>query len=1109
MKIILGKSKTGKSTKIYEYIEEDIKNKKNPILFVPSQTREITELNYMKQTKKDGIINVNITTINEFISLMLKKKNIHFEENYISKLDKKLILSSVINENKDKLRVFKNVKQKDGFFDLVNMYIDIFRKNNIENEEIKKIRLSNKITEEKLDEISFIYSKYKEKVDDKYIDNITEINIFNENIKLYEKEFENTTIYFDGYNNFTKLELNYIKALLAMGLEITIAINTDITCMEDVYSKNTNDIFEIPNKTYLKLLNIASSLNNVSVENIVLYNSYLDANKSIEYLAENIFEPVKNKISIEDDNVSLNVYSNVYKEVEAIAYNISKRIKDGYRYNDFCIYTTDISNYESVFSRIFYEYNIPIYVDTKRKIETSRLVEYILELMEMTTLNINLENIMNILKKGLNDFDLEDLSYLENYILEFNINKYNIKNKLYLNNQKNTDNIYDMDIINDIRDRAIDIFFDTVSKLKTADNTKQIITIIYEHLLNNNIFFNYYNLSGHIDDKKYFLYSSKNDSLIWDKVSEIFNSIDKIYGNSNINIIEFYKLFKMVISDVYVKSTPPTKDKVILADINVSKLDYKKIVFLVGVIDGSFPKKYDEDILFNDDEIEELNKHDIDFKETSISKENMGKYNIYEVLNNVKEKLFVTMPAVDIKNEVTRKSNIISDIEDTLNIKLLGEVSGTNDLKIKYDDIYSSEKCFEYMTKTVRYIISDLENIKNDKESIFKIREILNIYEYFIKNEKYSELMSYLKKDDNLSKKSIDLIYKDEFKSSVYKLEQFKKCPFSYFMKYVLNVDKRKVYEITSMDTGSLMHSVIDEFTNYLIENNVTWKEIIDENELLIDKYNEKIISIIDELLKNEFKKQKESIKYHIYKKKLQNTMVKVILVVAKSFRQSDFEVLGNEIEFNDKSVYLPIVLELDNNTKMKIIGKIDRVDILNKDDKSYLRVVDYKSSNKNLKIDDIKEGISLQLITYITAILESFDKSKEAIPAACLYFNLSDKLINLKDYTNDEIIIKNELIKKLRLNGIFIKDIEILQNMDKYVNDPSKKLIDITPSRMSNSNKALEEKEFKNLCNETKEILKGIGNEMIKGVVKIKTCNKDVCKFCDFSSICRKDISL
>ena len=1112
MEIILGKSKTGKSTKIYESINEDIQKGYNPILFVPSQTREITELEYMKSLKKDGIINVDITTISEYISSNLKKNNMHLEENYISKLDKKIIVSNVIDENKDRLKLFKNVSKKDGFISIVYMYIDLFRKNNITKEYLKENNIKNEILKQKIEEIFMLYEEYVKKINDKYIDGIDEINLWVNNIELYKNELKNSKIYFDGYNNFTKSELEFIKSLLSLNVETTYAINTDITDINDIYIGNTNDIFEIPNKTYLSLLKIASSVKNENVNTTFLYNDFSKANKDILYLADNIFEPVKKKKNIENDSINLNIYSNVKKEIEAVAYNICKKRKEGLKYNDFCIYTTDVTGYESIISRVFYEYNIPLYVDTKRKVQTSRLVEYIIQIMQMATSGIKVDSIISLLKKGLNDFDLNELAYLENYVLEFNINKYNVDKEWYLNNEGYGLEIYDLDKINEIRKKAVLEFYDTVVKLKVANNAKDIVEIIYDHLIDKNIFVNYYNLSSNIEDKTYFLYSSKADYKIWEKISEVFDSICKINDRESINISEFLNQFKVVISEIYVKSVPPTKDKVILADINVSKVGNKKVAFFIGVTDGNFPKKYDEDILFSDREIEDLEKNEIEFKETSISKESMGKYNIYEALHNITDNIYISMPAVDVKSETTRKSSIISQIEDTVNIKLIGEVTNSKEVYMNIDDIYSKEKCFEYMVKLISSLDNclkseDIENLPLEKLEDYtkKIDDALTMYNYYTSDSNYSEVLNYIKSDDNLSKESVDLIYKDEFKSSVYKLEQFNKCPFSYYLKYILNINKRKVYEITSMDTGSLMHNIIDVFSKYLIENNIKWKDIIDENDMLKDIYEKKFSQIMYDLLKNEFKKQKESVKYGIYVKKLESTMKKVLAVIAKSFKQSDFEMLGNEIEFSDNSVYLPIVLNLENGITMKIIGKIDRVDIYNDEGgASYIRVIDYKSSKKSLSVKNIKEGISLQLITYLNAILQN---NKSYKPAACLYFNLSNNLIKLKEYTPNDDKIKEEIIKELRMNGLFLKDVKILENMDKYVKDSKEKLIDISPSKMSNATKALEETEFDNLCKEALDILKNIGNEMTKGVVKINLKKKNTaCDYCDFAGVCRKE---
>lgn len=1113
MKIILGKSQTGKSTKIYEMMEEDQKNGKRPILFVPSQMREITELSYMREEKKEGIIHVTITTIAEYVSLLLKKKNLHLEESYLSKLDKKLLVSKLIKQKGKNLRLFQHVQQKEGFLELIHRYMEIFRKNQITEETLQNTKLKNKRLESKLQELGELYFSYEETIKDTYIDDVSEINRFNEKIDCYQKELENTTIYFDGYNNFTKPEFELITSFLKLRKKVTIALNTDITCIEDVYSNQTNDIFEETNQTYVQLLHMANSINEETVENVVLYPNFSGAKESLQYLTEYLFEPVKAKRKFKEECVKMNVYSNVYKEAEAVAYQICQKRKEGYRYNDFCIYTTDMASYESVLARTFYEYGIPLYVDTKRKIQCSRLTEYIIELLEMATLNLNFDGIVNLLKKGLNGFDLEDLAYLENYLLEFHIHPYQTHITFHLNNQNDHENEYDLERLNHIKEKAVSLFSDVVKKLKEASQVKEMVSIIYEHLVKEDIFLTYYELSEKIGEKAYFLYSSKADFKIWEQITEVFDSIDKIYENTSLNVSEFYQLFQMAISEVYTKSVPPTKDKVILADINRSKVGQKRISFFIGVVEGDFPKKYEEDLLFQDREIEELNQYGIALKETSIAKENMGKYNIYEALGHTKEYLYLSMPSVNIKNETTRKSFIIREIENLLTIKMVGEVTSTKDLEIQFHDIYSKEKCFEFMIKKLRFITEQIEQdniLTLNKAFDEQIQELFGIYDYFLYHKQYQEILFYLKKDDNLSQENMEHFYQKEFKSSVYKLEQFKKCPFAYYLKYILEIKKRKVYEMNAMDTGSLMHQILDGFSKDLMEHQIKWSDILDEEEKLKNVYHEKLVGIMNELLSHEFKKQQESVKYGIYKRKLENTMTKVIGTIAKSFRQSDFEVFGNEIAFNDHSLYLPIVLTLDQGIKMKIIGKIDRVDIYEEEGKSYIRVVDYKSSKKTLTIDDIKEGISLQLITYMTAMLQKESKGQKMIPAACLYMNLSDSLIKLKDYTKDQEMIKNEVMKKLRMNGLFLKDIHLLEKMDKYVSDSSAKLIDITTNRMENSKKILEESDFVNLCEEAKELLKKIGEEMVKGVVKINpNKKKEACKYCDFSSVCRKDSCL
>lgn len=320
LNIILGKPKTGKSSYIYEKIEEDIENKKEVILFVPSQQRQETENCYMNTLKKDGILGVNITTISEFVKQNIIKLGLYNDENYISKEDKKMILASVLLKFSDKLKMFKTVSKKEGFLDLIYIYIDLLRKSDFNLDLLEKVSIQNNLTYEKLKEICEIYELFKTEIENKFIDSTSEIETFLNNISKIN--LENTSIYFDSYNNFTKKEFDIIQSFLKLASSVTISITTDITRVEDIYSLDTNDIFETSNMTYLNLLKLANA-SGASVNNKIMYIKQLNQNDDIKYLSDNIFE--SSKIEKKDSsNIHVNLYSNAFSEILSISNIINK-----------------------------------------------------------------------------------------------------------------------------------------------------------------------------------------------------------------------------------------------------------------------------------------------------------------------------------------------------------------------------------------------------------------------------------------------------------------------------------------------------------------------------------------------------------------------------------------------------------------------------------------------------------------------------------------------------------------------------------------------------------------------------------------------------------------
>ena len=1081
LEIILGPKSKGKSECLYNKIQEDLKNNDDILLFVPSQKRAVVENEYMEFLNLDGILNLNVTTLDQYIKEILKISNMHIDDKYLNEIDKKMLIFKLISDNKELFRKYKKVSDKDGFILEIVNYIETLRGLNIENvddiDKIKNIEFESGLTKSKFIEILDLYKKYLEELNKKeFLDDTSYINIYNKIISNNEKLPKK--IYFDGYNNFKKVELEIINMYLKNNIDIVISIVTDAKCIEDVARDNTSEIFEISNRTYQDLLKLAAK-NGVEV-----YEKYVDYvdNKpeDLQKLAIYNFSYNENLSVSKCNNIKINLVKNEKSEICQVAESIIESIKKGKKFSDNVIFMTDIGKYENIIKQVFYEYNIPYYIDKKIMLYKNILIKYFLNFVNLS-LEFNISKVIETLKLGLCDIQENKILNFENYVIEYNIHilekefKYNSKNK------------YDLEEINNTRENILNIF-----KLKDLDinknyEVKKYIEAVYQNLLQNKIFDKYIEYVNCVTD-----YNKKQElSQVLNKLNEIVDSISKIYKDTEISFEEFVKVINLIIKDTTLKTVPNYNDQVLILDINSSKISYKDNVYIIGANEEEFPKLPKEDVIFSDIELEQIeNKCGIKIKENVNSKYNMSLYNIYEVFTIPLELIEFYYKSSEMSGKALSISKVLENIKDTFDIEVIGNVLDDD----KYNVLNNKNLVYQML---------------EEKEEIKKA----SIYEYLSGTQTFSNILEWKKIDKNLEKNTLDLLYKDKIKSSVTRLEEFKKCPFSYYLKYVVDVKKREEFEPTSLEIGSFMHEVIEEFSFFILKNNISWRQLHQKFELdeckNIEIQIEKIVSSkIDKYLS----KQENNVRFNILKQRLLSNIKAILRVISLSFSQSEFEPYGYEIEFNEKSAFAPIVIQTKDNKQIELVGKIDRIDTLKLNDKMYVRVVDYKSSQRDLNLNNIKEGISLQLLTYLATFINEINSNNQgikAVPAAMNYFTISDKIVSLDDnLSSDEI--KSEVIKSLRLRGIFLKDVEILNKMDNKF-ETQERLIDVSKISISrDTNKLLIESEYENLLKEANNILKQISEEILDGVVKILPNKKmDACKYCDYSSICRKNIKV
>ena len=330
----------------------------------------------------------------------------------------------------------------------------------------------------------------------------------------------------------------------------------------------------------------------------------------------------------------------------------------------------------------------------------------------------------------------------------------------------------------------------------------------------------------------------------------------------------------------------------------------------------------------------------------------------------------------------------------------------------------------------IKKLLEHVENVVliEHNESIIE-KEAEELTKEIIENEMPVEEIIYSEKE---------IIDQDDiFKTEIIKEENSNNISFESEEKVIGDIFELAKLEETIEEKNSepviekteiLEKETKEVFVNESEEEFETENIEVEEAEIQETEMQEIINEIVDEklLLRKNYVFTSTQ-KYKVFVNRLRKLLAKSMKYIIQTITSSEFEVLGHEVEFKENKQYPPIKLQLEDGKNIEIIGKIDRIDIAQKEDEKYLRIIDYKSSIKNIDLNKVVAGLQIQLLTYLDAV----SKNEDMLPAGVLYFNLIDPIIKAnKNMTEEEI--EEEIKKKFKMQGLILADVNVVKMMDK-----------------------------------------------------------------------------
>ena len=249
-----------------------------------------------------------------------------------------------------------------------------------------------------------------------------------------------------------------------------------------------------------------------------------------------------------------------------------------------------------------------------------------------------------------------------------------------------------------------------------------------------------------------------------------------------------------------------------------------------------------------------------------------------------------------------------SDIKkETLNnFLLITKIKKIFPKLIEKSTVLENETDITMPKDTFGELLINIRNSRNGEE----IEDIWKAtYNWYIENDEWKEkILKAIKgyenksKTEKISRTNIQRLYGNILKTSVSRLEQYRKCPFSFHLTYGLKLREKDELKINALDTGSFMHEVIDMFFKEIDENNLNLKEIDEDT---IKRIINKIMNVL--LQTSRYYIFTSSAKFRLLTRRLKKVVYKSICYIVYSLKYSDFKLLGHEIEFSNTGKYKTI----------------------------------------------------------------------------------------------------------------------------------------------------------------------------------------------------------
>lgn len=1115
LRFCFGPSGSGKSHRIYEEIMQRAAEEpgRNFLIIVPDQFTMQTQKDLVMRSDRDGILNIDVLSFGRLSHRILEEVGTK-EMPVLDDTGKSLVLQKVAADLKEQLPAMGSLLHKQGYIHEVKSAISEFMQYGISTQDMDKLITSAQkrgALAMKLKDLKTLYWGFQDYIRDHFITTEETLDVLRRSLSK-SRILKGSVVVFDGFTGFTPIQNRLIQELMRVCAETIVTVTIGVG--EDPYKMDGEQkLFHLSKKTVADLEKLAAEAEVERGEDLFVKggpNRFAKA-PALHYLEQNLFRYQYEPYAGEQQEIHMFEALSPREEVHQTALYIRHLSREqGMTYRDIAVVIGDLEGYASYVETEFGQLEIPCFLDRTRGIVLNPMIEYIKSALQLYIKDFSYDTVFHFLRSGMADISREEIDELENYVIRTGARGYRTYSRLFTRrteemqgNAEGSEQAEEktMERLNRIRQQ----FMDAVEILHMGSQEKagDYVSHLYDFLEQNQVQQKLLNYQQQFE-KEGDLSRAREYAQIYRLVMDLLDQVYELLGEEEISRQEFADILEAGFGEITVGTIPQNVDRIVVGDMERTRLKQVKVLFFLGVNDGNIPKNASKGGIISDMDREFLIESGTEMAPSPRQQMYIQRLYLYLNMTKPSEQLYLSYAKVNSEGKGIRPSYLIDTVR-----KLFPAMS------VEYPQNRSRLEQIEGRQEGARYLAEELREYVEGTLPEEERQDFYLMYRAYEADAAGRDLLTRAAfrryRESGLSRIVARALYGQQLENSVSRLETYAACACRHFLQYGLSLQEREEFGFEASDMGTVYHAVLENFAGKLAESNLTWwdftedfaaKAVKESVEAYAATYGE---TVLYSSARNEYAITRMS-----------RILTRTVLTLQKHLKQGSFQPDDYELSFRFAEDLDSIHVDLSEDEKMHLQGRIDRIDVSEDAEHVYVKVIDYKSGNRKFDLAALYYGLQLQLVVYMNAAMEMESRKhpdKEIVPAALLYYHIDDPTIETPvEFTDEQI--NEQILAKLRMNGVVNSDPEVVERLDRYMQDKSV-VIPVEKKKdgsFSARSSVLSREEMQLISSYVDAKIRSIGREILDGKIAANPYekgNEEACTYCAYKKVCGFDGSI